>query len=234
LEYSKSQGRPFAFVNAFRLTSGHLTGHVFGYWETDSKIASGGAALTLTPGAFIIMPLNMVNLPLRKKRNRRSFKVIKALNKKWSDHTSKLAESRLEIDAERKRVVQAGCRADSALYWQLKATAPRSATLPFKAYVLLAETTRGSKHKEYAYQVSLHALPENLKPQDMQFQGSYRTRATKLTIEDFKALSPKANQRKSKAMTTPKALYKPSKRGSGRRRQAAPITDDYDSSSSGY
>jgi hypothetical protein len=176
----------------------------------------------------------MKDLPLRNKRNRRSFKVVKALDKKCSDQSSKLDDSRLEIDAERGRVVQAGCRAGSALYRQLKASAPRSATLPFKAYVLLVETTRGSKHKEYAYQVSLHALPENQRPHDMRFEGFYRTSATKLSIEAFEALTPQANRRESKATTTPKALYKPSKRGSERRRQAAPITDDYDSSSSGY
>jgi hypothetical protein len=33
------------------------------------------------------------------------FKIVKALDKKCSDHTSKLAESRLEIAAERGRVV---------------------------------------------------------------------------------------------------------------------------------
>jgi hypothetical protein len=177
----------------------------------------------------------MEDQPLRHKRNRRSFKVVKVLDKKCSDQSSlKLDDSRLEIDAERGRVVQAGCRAGSALYRQLKASAPRSATLPFKAYVLLAETTRGSKHKQYAYQVSLHALPENQRPHDMRFDGSYRTSATKLSIEAFDALNSQANRRKSKATTTPKALYKPSKRGSGRRRQAPPITDDYDSSSSGY
>jgi hypothetical protein len=176
----------------------------------------------------------MEDQPLRGKRNRRSFMIVKALDKKCLDHTSKLAESRLEIDAERGRVVQAGSRAGSALYRLLKASAPRSATLPFKAYVLLAETTRGSKHKEYAYQVSLNALPENMRPHDMRFERSYRTSATKLSIEAFEALLPGANGRKSKAMTTSKALYKPSKKGSGRRRQAPPITDDYASSSSGY
>jgi hypothetical protein len=176
----------------------------------------------------------MEDQPLRNKRNRRSFKVVKVLDKKCSDHTSKLAESRLEIDAERGRVVQAGCRAGSALYRLLKVSAPTSATLPFKAYVLLAETTRGSKYKEYAYHVSLHALPENQRPRDMHFEGSYRTSATKLSIEDFEALTPQANRRKSKATTTTyKALNTPSKRGSNQRRQAPPVTDDYDSSSSG-
>jgi hypothetical protein len=159
---------------------------------------------------------------------------VKVLDKKCSDQSSKLDNSRLEIDAERGRVVQAGCRAGSALYRQLKASAPRSATLPFKAYVLLAETTRGSKHKEYAYQVSLHALPENMRPEGMRFEGAYRTSATKLSIEAFEALSPGANGRKSKATTTPKTLNTLSKKGSKRRHQAPPITDDYDSSSSGY
>jgi hypothetical protein len=177
----------------------------------------------------------MEDQPLRHKRNRRSFKVVKVLDKKCSDQSSKLQESRLEIDAERGRVVQAGCRAGSALNRQLKASAPRSATLPFKAYVLLAETTRGSKHKEYAYQVSLHALPENQRPQDMCFEGAYQTSATKLSIEAFEARSPGANGRKSKAMTTPKALNMPPKsKSSQRRRRAPPVTDDYDSSSSGY
>jgi hypothetical protein len=180
------------------------------------------------------MPLNMEDQPQRDKRNRRAFKVVKALDKKCSDQSNKLEESRLEIDAERARLVQAGCRAGSALYRQLKATAPGSATLPFTAYVLLAETTRGSKHKEYAYRVSLHALPENMRPEGMRFNGAYRTNATKLSIEAIEALTPQANQRKSKATMTPKALNTPSKKGSRRRRQAAPITDEYDSSSSGY
>jgi hypothetical protein len=106
----------------------------------------------------------MENQPLRDKRNRQSFKIVKALDAKCLDQSCKLDNSRLEIDAERGRVVQAGCRAGSALYRQTKANAPRSATLPFTAYVLLMETTRGSKHKEYAYHVSLHALPENQRP----------------------------------------------------------------------
>jgi hypothetical protein len=180
------------------------------------------------------MPLNMEDQPLRHKRNRRSFKVVKVLEKKCSDQSSRLDNSRLEIDAKGGRVVQAGCRAGSALYRLLKASAPRSAVLPFTAFVLLTETTRGSKNKEYAYQVSLHALPENMRPHDMRFEGSYRTSAMKLSIEAFEALTPQSNRRKSKAMTTPKALYKPSKKGSGRRHQASPITDDYDSSSSGF
>jgi hypothetical protein len=175
-----------------------------------------------TPGAFIFVALNMEDLPLREKRNRRSFRVVKALDKKCSDQSSKLDNSRLEIDAERGRVVQAGSRAGSALYRLLKASAPRSAVLPFTAFVLLMETTRGNKNKEYAYQVSLHALPENQRPHDMRFEGSYRTSATKPSIEAFEALTPQANRRKSKAMMTPKALYKPSRRGSGRRRQAPP------------
>jgi hypothetical protein len=186
------------------------------------------------PWCIYFVTWSMEDQPLRGKRNRRSFWVVKVLDKKCLDRSNRLQESRLEIDAAKGRVVQAGCRAGSALYRQLKVCAPRSAVLPFTAFVLLTGTTRGSKHKEYAYQVSLHALPENMRLHDMRFEGSYRTSATKLSIEAFEALTPQANRRKSKAMSTPKALYKPSKRGSGRRRQAAPITDDYDSSSSGY
>jgi hypothetical protein len=184
-----------------------------------------------TPGAFIFVTWSMED-PLTDKRNRRSFKVVKALDKKCSDQSLKLDESRLEIDTKRGRVVQAGCRAGSSLYKLLKASDPRSAALPFKAFVMLAETTRGSKHKEYAYQVSLHALPDDLRPQGMNFQGAYRTSATKLSIEAFDALTPRANGRKSKATTTPKVLNTPSNKGSGRRQQAPPITDGYDSSSS--
>jgi hypothetical protein len=171
--------------------------------------------------------------PLTDKRNRRSFKVVKALDKKCSDQSLKLEESRLEIDAERGRVVQAGCRAGSSLYKLLKASHPRSAALPFTAFVMLAETTRGSKHKEYAYQVSLHALPDDLRPQGMNFQGAYRTSATKLSIEAFEALSPSATGRKSKArMITHTATNMPAKKGPRRQYQAPPITDGYDSSSS--
>jgi hypothetical protein len=175
----------------------------------------------------------MEDQPLKAKRHRRSFKVVKALDKKCSDQTSRLGESHLEIDSERGRVVQAGCRAGSALYRVLKASAPKSAALPFNAFVMLAETTRGSKHKEYAYQVSLHALPDDLRPQGMNFQGSYRTSATKLSIEAFEALSPSATGRKSKArMITHTATSMPAKKGPRRQYQAPPIRDDYDSSSS--
>jgi hypothetical protein len=160
------------------------------------------------------MTWNMEDLPHRDKRNRRSFRVVKVLDKKCSDQSNMLQESRLEIDAAKGRVVQASCRAGSALYRLLKVSAPRSATLPFTAYVLLMETTRGSKHKEFAYQVSIHALPENQRPQDMIFEGAYRTNAMKLSIESFEDLTPQTNRRKSKASTTPKALNTPSKRGS--------------------
>jgi hypothetical protein len=183
---------------------------------------------------MIIMPLNMDDQLLKDKRPRRSFKVLKALDKKCSDQSRKLDAARLEIDAERGRVVQAGCRASSSLYKLLKASDPRSATLPFTSFVLLTETTRGSRHKQYAYQVSLHALPEDLRPQGMRFAGAYRTSATKLLIEAFDALTPRANGRKSKATTTPRVLNTPSKKGSGQQHQAPPITDGYDSSSSGY
>jgi hypothetical protein len=117
---------------------------------------------------------------LRDNRNRRSFWVVKVLDKKCLDQSNRLQESRLEIDAAKGRVVQVGCRAGSALYRQLKVSASRSTVLPFTAFVLLTETTRGSKRKEYAYQVSLHALPDNMRPHDMRFEGSYRTSATKL------------------------------------------------------
>jgi hypothetical protein len=159
---------------------------------------------------------------------------VKALDKKCSDQSRKLEESRLEIDAKRGRVVQAGCRAGSSLYRLLKASDPRSATLPFTAFVLLTETTRGSRHKQYAYRVSLHALPKDLRPQGMRFAGAYRTSATKISIEAFDALTPRGNGRKSKATTTPKASITPSKNGSNRQHQAPPIADGYDSSSSGY
>jgi hypothetical protein len=177
----------------------------------------------------------MEDLPQRDERNRRSFKIVKALDAKCLDQSIKLDNSRLEMNAERGRVVQAGRRAGSALYRLLKASAPRSAVFPFTAFVLLMETTRGSKHKEYAYQVSLRALPKNQRPLDMLFEGAYRTSATKLSIEQFEALTPQANQRKSKAMTISKAPNMPPKPTSSRRRRRAPsITDDYDSSSLGY
>jgi hypothetical protein len=171
---------------------------------------------------------------LKDGRHRRSFRVVRALDEKRSDLSSRLEDSRLEIDADRGRPVQAGCRAGSALYRLLKASAPRSAALPFTAFILLAEITRGSNHKHFAYQVSFHALPESRRPQGMKFLGSYRTSATKLTMEAFEALTPKANGRKSKTTTTTyKALNTPTKEGSRRRRQAAPVAIDYDSSSLG-
>jgi hypothetical protein len=179
------------------------------------------------------MYLNMEDQLSKTSRHRRSFKVVKVLDKKCSDQSSRLEESRLEIDAERGRVVQAGCRAGSAFYRQLKADAPRLTALPFTVFVLLAETTRGSNHKHFAYQVFLHELPEAQRPQGMDFQGSYRTTATKLSMEAFEALTPKASSRKSKAMTTThKATNMPTKEASRRRRQAPPVSDSYDSSSS--
>jgi hypothetical protein len=167
-----------------------------------SKYHMGGHSHA-EPCSIIITTLNMEDQPLKAKRHRRSFKVVKALDKKCSDQSLKLDESRLEIDAKRGRVVQAGCRAGSSPYKLLKAFDPRSATLPFSAFVLLTETTRGSRHKQYAYQVSLHALPKDPRPQGMRFAGAYRTSATKLSIKAFDALTPRANGRKSKATTTP-------------------------------
>lgn len=160
---------------------------------------------------------------------------MRALDEKHSDLSSRLEDLRLEIDADRGQPVQAGCRAGSALYRLLKASAPRSAALPFTAFILLAQITRESNRKHFAYQVILHALPKSLRPQGMNFQGSYRTSATKLTMEAFEASTPKANGRKSKASTTYKALNMPPKpKGSRRRRRAPPMTDGYDLSSSGY
>jgi hypothetical protein len=165
-------------------------------------------------------------------RHRRSFRVVRALDHKCSDQSSRLEGSRLEIDADRGRVVQAGCRAGSALYRSIKADTPRLAALPFTAFVLLVETTRGSKHKHFAYQVSPHPLPKRRRPQGMNFQGSYQTSATKLTMEAFEALTLKANGRKSKATTTTyKALNTPTKEGSQRQRTAPTLSDGYETSS---
>jgi hypothetical protein len=180
------------------------------------------------------MTLYMEDQTLKVKRHRRSFQVVRILDKECSDQSSKLEESRLEIDADKGRIIQAGCKAGSALYWQLKSSAPRSAALPFTAFVMLAETTRGSKHKKYAYEVSLRALPENQQAQGMRFEGSYRRSAIKLSIEAFDALSPRASGKMSKAMTTPKTPNMASTKGPQTRRQAPPITEDYDSSSLGY
>jgi hypothetical protein len=132
--------------------------------------------------------------PLEQGKPRRSFRVVKALDMQYNDQTNRLSETRLEIDADKGRVVQAGCRAGSSLFRLLKAGGTKSATLPYECSVLLQETTRSSKHKRFAYTVSLRALPEHRRPEGMQFQGSYRTTATKLTIEEFDALLQKIKE----------------------------------------
>jgi hypothetical protein len=126
--------------------------------------------------------------PLEQGKPRRSFRVVTTLDMKYNDQTSRLSETRLEIDANKGRVVQAGSRAGSSLFRLLKADPRQPATLPYACSVLLQEMTRSSKHKQFAYSVSLLALPENRRPEGMKFQGSYRTTATKLTLEEFDAL----------------------------------------------
>lgn len=78
---------------------------------------------------------------------KRSFKVLLALDPNQSDASNLLKDTRLEIDADKGRVSQAGTRAGSQLFRALKCSG--AAKAPCTVYVLLQETTRGSAKKEF-------------------------------------------------------------------------------------
>ena len=69
------------------------------------------------------------------------------------DRSSLLNNGRFLISASNGRVSQVGTRAGSMLYQRLKGQG--SLKLPYKAGVLAEETTRGSRQKRYAYEVTL-------------------------------------------------------------------------------
>ena len=110
------------------------------------------------------------------------------------DRSSLLNNGRFIIGASNGRVSQVGTRASSMLYQRLKGR--ESLKLPYKVGVLAEETTRGSRQKRYAYEVTLSSLPlERRASEQLAFQGSYKTTALKMKVEDFYRAMHRGNRR---------------------------------------
>jgi hypothetical protein len=129
--------------------------------------------------------------------NCRSFRILGAFDMAKSpvvDRSTLLNNGRFLISASSGRVSQVGTRAGSMLYQRLKGQ--ESIRLPYKTGVLAEETTRGSRQKRYAYEVTLSSLPiEKRASERMSFQGSYKTTALKMKVEDFYRAMHRAKRR---------------------------------------
>lgn len=100
-----------------------------------------------------------------------------------TDMTHRVRSSRLEINSESGRPLQAGARIGSTLYKQLKAENTRTCKAPTVFYILLVETTRDSNGKRFAYQVNIETLKKGDQPTDLPFAGTYRTNVKKFPVD---------------------------------------------------
>jgi hypothetical protein len=114
----------------------------------------------------------------------RSFRVKAAFaGSSKIDMTHKVRSSRLKINGQSERPLQAATRVGSTLYRQMKSEATKTCRAPTVFYVLIAETTRDSNGKRFAYQVSIEILKEGQQPTDLPFAGRYRTSTKKFPVD---------------------------------------------------
>jgi hypothetical protein len=99
------------------------------------------------------------------------------------DLTDKVRSSRLQINSESGRPLQAGARIGSALYRSLKLEATKTCRPPLVYYVLLVETTCGSKGKVFAYQINIETLKKAEQPTRFAFAATYRTKTRQFPVE---------------------------------------------------
>jgi hypothetical protein len=136
---------------------------------------------------------------------KRSFWVIVAYDAKGNDVLALLKDTRLEIDANKGRVCQAGARAGSQLFRTQKCQG-KMVSLPQKVVVLIQETTRGSTIKKYGYSVEIGPVKNCNRPTGLPFKGTFQSTATKMEIEDIESMkSPKKSSKSIKATQKPKA-----------------------------
>lgn len=114
----------------------------------------------------------------------RSFRVEAAFSGTCkTNDTGKVRGTRLEINRESGRPLQAGARVGSALYRSLKSVATSKCRTPLVYYILLVETTRNSNGKMFAYQVNIELLKKSEQPSGLAFAGTYRTSTRKFSID---------------------------------------------------
>jgi hypothetical protein len=114
----------------------------------------------------------------------RSFRVQAAFGGSCKgDLTDTVRSSRLQINGESGRQLQAGARMGSALYRSLKLEATKTCRPPLVYYVLLGETTCGSKGKVLAYQINIETLKKAEQPTGLGFGKTYRTKTRKFCID---------------------------------------------------
>jgi hypothetical protein len=99
------------------------------------------------------------------------------------DLTDQVRSSRLQINGESGRPLQAGAKTGSALYRSLKLEATKTCRPPLVYYVLLVETTRGSKGKVFAYQIDIETVKKAEQPTELAFAGTYRTKTRKCCVD---------------------------------------------------
>jgi hypothetical protein len=136
----------------------------------------------------------------------RSFRVQAALAGTCKvDLTDQVRSSRLQINSESGRPLQAGARTGSALYRSLKLEATNTCRPPLVYYVLLVETTRGSKRKVFAYQINIETVKKAEQPTGLAFAGTYRTKTRKFcvdTISKWTSCSTRKQERLSSKTTS--------------------------------
>jgi hypothetical protein len=99
------------------------------------------------------------------------------------DLTDQVRSSRLQINGESGRPLQAGARTGSALYRSLKLEATKTCRPPLVYYVLLIETTRGSKGKVFAYRIDIETVKKDEQPTGLAFAGTYRRKTRKFCVD---------------------------------------------------
>jgi hypothetical protein len=140
----------------------------------------------------------------------RSFRVQAAFGGSCKlDLTDKVRSSRLQINGASGRPLQAGARIGSALYRSLKLDATKTCRPPLVYYVLLIETTRGSKGKVFAYQINIETLKKAEQPTGLAFAGTYRTKTRKFSVETMSKWTS-CSTRKQKTLSSKTTSKHPS------------------------
>jgi hypothetical protein len=160
---------------------------------------------------------------------KRSFRVIAAYDAKGNDALALLKDTRLEIDAKKGRVCQAGARAGSQLFRTQKCQG-KKVSLPQRVIVLIQETTRGSLNKKFGYSVEIGPVKKCNRPTGLPFEGTFQSTATKMEIKDIENIkSPKKSPKTIRATQKPKNKIAGKKRASAKKAEAVDSNSNSDS-----
>jgi hypothetical protein len=162
---------------------------------------------------------------------KRSFRVVAAFDSKGNNALALLKDTRLEIDATKGRMSQAGARAGSQLFRTLKCLQDKKASLPQRVVVMIQETTRASAKKKYGYSVEIGPVKKSNRPTDMPFEGTFQSTPTKMAIEEIERTKPSTKSSKTKATQTRKPGKKNVTKTPAAKKKAESIDSNSDSGS---